>query len=45
MNFTVAGQMKFVSGVLYGNTDADSAPEFAIQLTGITAITTSDLVL
>jgi Ca2+-binding RTX toxin-like protein len=43
--FTTAGQLKLSGGVLYGNTDTDSAAEFSIQLTGITALTTSDLVL
>jgi hypothetical protein len=31
--------------VLYGNTDADSAPEFAIELIGVTSLATSDFVL
>jgi uncharacterized delta-60 repeat protein len=43
--FTAAGQLKFVGGVLYGNTDADADPEFAIQLTGITQLSTADVVL
>ncbi|MFR0675151.1 hypothetical protein ACLUUI_15680 [Enterobacterales bacterium AW_CKDN230030176-1A_HGKHYDSX7] len=43
--FTTAGQLKFQDGVLYGNTDADSAPEFAIQMVGITSLTASDFVL
>ncbi len=43
--FTTAGQLKFQDGVLYGNTDTDSAPEFAIQLVGITSLTASDFVL
>lgn len=43
--FGVAGQLKFVGGVLYGNTDADSTAEFAIQLVGITSLTTADLVV
>ena len=44
-SFTTAGQLKLVSGVLYGNTDADSTAEFAIQLTGITALSAVDFVL
>ena len=43
--FTAAGQLKVANGVLYGNTDADSTPEFAIQLTGITSLAASDFVL
>ena len=43
--FTTAGQLKFQDGVLYGNTDTDSAPEFAIQMVGITSLTASDFVL
>lgn len=44
-SFTTAGQLKFVSGVLYGNTDADSTAEFTIQLNGITALSASDFIL
>ncbi|CAK0776329.1 serralysin [Gammaproteobacteria bacterium] len=44
-SFTMAGQLKFVGGVLYGNIDADSAAEFSIQLTGVTILTTGDFVL
>jgi Ca2+-binding RTX toxin-like protein len=43
--FSRAGQLKFVDGVLYGNTDADAGAEFAIALTGVAALATSDLVL
>ena len=45
--FTAPGQLRFdrVHGVIYGNTDSDSAPEFAIQLLGVTALHASDLVL
>ncbi|WP_085725525.1 S-layer family protein [Pseudomonas sp. R37(2017)] len=43
--FSAAGQLKFAGGVLYGNTDADSAAEFAIQVVGIGSITTADLML
>jgi uncharacterized delta-60 repeat protein len=41
--FTAAGQLKFVDGVLYGNTDGDADPEFAIQLTGIAQLTAADV--
>ncbi len=34
-----------VNQVLYGSTDADSEPEFAIALTGVNSLTTSALVL
>jgi len=44
-SFTAAGQLRVSDGVLYGNTDADSAAEFAIQLTGITTLAISDMVL
>jgi trimeric autotransporter adhesin len=44
-NFTTAGQLKFVLGVLYGNIDSDSDPEFAIAMTGITALSASDFIL
>ncbi|MDD2885727.1 MAG: VWA domain-containing protein [Dechloromonas sp.] len=44
-SFTAAGQLKFTSGVLYGNTDADATAEFAIQLTGVTTLSASDLIL
>jgi Ca2+-binding RTX toxin-like protein len=43
--FTAAGQLKFVGGMLYGNTDGDADPEFAIQLTGITQLGTADVML
>ncbi|MDH4564221.1 M10 family metallopeptidase C-terminal domain-containing protein, partial [Pseudomonas sp. BN411] len=43
--FTAAGQLKFASGVLYGNTDADATAEFAIQLVGVTAMSTADFVV
>ncbi len=42
--FTAAGQLKLASAVLYGNTDADADAEFAIQLTGITALSAADLI-
>ena len=43
--FSAAGQLKVVSGVLYGNTDADTTAEFAIQLTGISSVSLTDFVL
>ncbi|QBE62180.1 beta strand repeat-containing protein [Pseudoduganella lutea] len=43
--FTAAGQLRFTSGVLYGNTNADSAAEFAIKLTGIVELNVGDVVM
>lgn len=43
--FSRAGQLKFVDGVLYGNTDSDAGAEFAISLTGVAALGVADLVL
>ena len=43
--FSAAGQLKVSAGVLYGNTDADSAAEFAIQIVGISNVTTADFIL
>jgi Ca2+-binding RTX toxin-like protein len=43
--FTLAGQLRYYQGVLYGNTDADADPEFAIALTGISTISLQDLML
>jgi serralysin len=43
--FTAAGQLKLLNGVLYGNTDGDADAEFAIQLTGVTQLTTADVML
>jgi Ca2+-binding RTX toxin-like protein len=43
--FTRAGQLKFVDGVLFGNTDSDAVAEFAIVLTGVTKLSVADLVL
>lgn len=42
--FSIAGQLRFAGGILYGNTDTDAAAEFSIQLTGVTTLTMSDLV-
>lgn len=46
-SFASAGDLYFdtVAKVLYGNTDADAAAEFSIQLNGITTLTTADLIL
>jgi Ca2+-binding RTX toxin-like protein len=45
--FATAGDLYFdnVAHVLYGNTDADTAAEFAIQLVGVTTLTAADLFL
>lgn len=43
--FTAAGQLKFAGGVLYGNTDADTAAEFSVQLTGISKLALGDFIL
>lgn len=43
--FTAAGQLKVANGVLYGNTDSDNTPEFAIELIGVASLATSDFVL
>lgn len=43
--FMVPGQLVFKDGVLYGYTDRDLAPEFAIVLIGVDAIRAEDIVL
>jgi Ca2+-binding RTX toxin-like protein len=45
--FATAGDLYFdnVAHVLYGNTDADAAAEFAIQLVGVSTLTATDLFL
>lgn len=43
--FSAAGQLKFVDGILYANTDADAAAEFSVALTGVTALGLGDIVL
>ena len=43
--FTAAGQLRFGGGVLYGNTDTDTAAEFSIALSGITRISLTDFIL
>ncbi|MCD6078165.1 MAG: hypothetical protein K0R89_2103 [Ramlibacter sp.] len=45
VEFTRAGQLRFVDGVLMGNTDTDAAAEFAIVLNGVTALNVADFVL
>lgn len=46
-SFASAGELYFdnVARVLYGNTDGDVTAEFAIQLTGVTTLATSDFML
>ena len=44
-NFTMAGQLKVSNGILYGNTNSDSSPEFAIKILGISEISHSDFIL
>jgi Ca2+-binding RTX toxin-like protein len=42
-----AGQLRFdaTSKILYGSTDADAAPEFSIQLSGVSRLVVGDFVL
>ncbi len=45
-DFTAPGQLKLLDGVLYGNTDGDvGTAEFAIALTGVTALAGTDFIL
>ena len=46
-SFASAGDLYFdtVAKVLYGNTNADAAADFAIQITGVTTLATSDFIL
>jgi len=45
-SFSAAGQLRFEAGVLYGNTDANTATaEFAIALTGVVTFTAGDVIL
>jgi Ca2+-binding RTX toxin-like protein len=39
------GQVRFQDGVLYGSTDADTAVEFMVRLTGVATLTAADLLL
>ncbi|VVN72227.1 calcium-binding protein [Pseudomonas fluorescens] len=41
--FTDVGQLKLIDGVLYGTTDLGAEADFAIQLTGVTSLTQSDI--
>ena len=43
--FSQTGQLRLNAGVLYGNTDADEAAEFAIALTSVTALANTDFML
>ena len=45
--FTRVGELYFdpVADVLYGNTDADAAAEFSIQITGLSTLSATDLIL
>ncbi|WP_449258677.1 calcium-binding protein, partial [Chlorobium limicola] len=45
--FSGAGQLRFdsASGILYGNTDSDADAEFAIRLSGVNSLRSSDIVL
>ena len=43
--FTAAGQLRVNAGIIYGNTDADAAAEFSIQLNGISALSLADFIL
>lgn len=40
----VAGQVRFEGGVLFANLDEDTAAEFSVALTGVTAMSTNDFV-
>ena len=44
-SFSHAGQLQLKGGVLYGNTDSDSAAEFAIHLTNVQSVSAGDFVL
>ncbi|MDB5870973.1 MAG: hypothetical protein JWQ07_415, partial [Ramlibacter sp.] len=46
-DFSAAGQVRFDSSthMLYGSTDADTAPEFSIELLGVTVLTARDILL
>ena len=41
--FTRPGQLKLVDGVLYANVDTDAAPEFSVELTGVTRLSMDDI--
>ncbi len=42
--FTAPGQLKLLDEMLYGNTDADTAAEFAISLIGVSNLTMLDII-
>lgn len=42
---STAGQVRFSDGILYFNTDSDTAAEYAINLTGVTTLSASSLIL
>lgn len=44
--FTAAGQLRYssITGILQGNTDADAAPEFEIQLIGGPVLTVNNVI-
>lgn len=42
---STAGQVRFSDGVLYFNIDSDTAAEYAINLTGVTTLSASSLIL
>lgn len=44
-SFSAPGQLKFVDGVLFANTDGDAAAEFSVGLTGVASLGLGDLVL
>lgn len=44
-SFNAPGQLRFVEGVLYGNTDTDAAAEFSVRLTGVSELSAADLLL
>ncbi|UUY09549.1 hypothetical protein LRS11_05790 [Pseudomonas sp. J452] len=43
--FSAAGQLKLSGGVLYGNTDTDSAAEFAIQMVGVSSVSLANFIV
>ena len=43
--FTAPGQLRWSGGTLFGNTDVDAEPEFALQLVGVSALAATDLAL
>ena len=43
--FTAAGQLRFTNGMLYANTDTDSAAEFALKLNGSSSLAIGSIIL